>query len=118
MNCVTGFGIKFDAVCDKIFVIGIMIPAIIKYPILLINLIMEFIISYINIMSELKNNNPKSSILGKIKTAFLAVTLILAYAPCGKVNYFLIVALLTLILQIWTSIRYKIKDTNEDNKKK
>src|SRR5574344_737944 len=36
-NCISEFGIKLDCVCDKIFVIGLIIPSIAKYPILLIN---------------------------------------------------------------------------------
>ena len=118
LNCVTEFGVKLDAVCDKIFVLGIMIPAIIKYPILLLNLALELCISYINIQSEFKNNMPKSNIIGKIKTAFLSITLVLAYMPKSKYIYVLVASFITLILQILAYIKYKEKDMKEDNKKK
>ena len=117
-DCVTDFGVKLDAICDKIFVLGIMIPAIVKYPILLINLLLEVCISYINIMSEFKNNNPKSSAIGKIKTAFLSITLVLAYLPNVDGIYVLMAAIITFMLQIWAYIMYRERDIIEDKKKK
>lgn len=117
-NCVTEFGKKLDAVCDKIFALGLMIPAIIKYPVLSINLILEFCISYINVVSEFKNNNPKSNIIGKIKTVFLSITLVLAYIPDGSKLYVLVSSIVTSMLQIWAYLIYREKDINEDKKKK
>lgn len=117
-NCVSNFGVKLDAVCDKIFALGIMIPAIIKIPALFINLLLELGIGYVNIISESKNNHPKSNIIGKIKTAFLSITLVLVYIP-GKLNkYVLISASFTLLLQIFALIKYRIDDINKDKKKK
>ena len=117
-NCVTEFGKKLDAVCDTIFALGLMIPAIIKYPVLSINLILEFCISYINVVSEFKNNNPKSNIIGKIKTVFLSITLVLAYIPDGSKLYVLVSSIVTFMLQIWAYLIYREKDINEDKKKK
>ena len=105
LNCVTDFGVKLDAVCDKLFVLGIMIPAIIKYPVLLINLILEFCISYINIVSEFKKNNPKSSIIGKVKTVFLSITLVLVFLPHADKIYVLMASIATFMLQIWAYVR-------------
>lgn len=118
LDCVTDFGVKLDAVCDKIFVLGIMIPAIIKYPVLLINLLLEFCISYVNIASEFKNNNPKSNAIGKIKTVFLSVTLVLAYIPNVDSVYVLLLSIVTFMLQIWAYVKYRDKDLKEDIKKK
>lgn len=118
LNCVTDFGVKLDAVCDKIFTLGIMIPAIIKYPTLLINLFLEFCISYINIVSEFKHNKPKSSIIGKIKTVFLSITLVLAYLPKVSSIYVLMSAIVTFMLQIWAYVKYLERDIGEDKKKK
>ena len=117
-NCVSKFGIKLDAVCDKIFALGLMIPAIIKYPVLLINLLLELCISYINIISESKNNNPKSNIIGKIKTTFLSITLVLAYLPNVDNLYVLFFSIITFMLQIWAFVKYREIDTIKDNKKK
>ena len=118
LDCVTEFGIKLDAVCDKIFVLGIMIPAIIKYPILLLNLTLELCISYINVKSELKKNKPKSNNIGKIKTVFLSITLLLAYIPDNKLIYIILASFVTLLWQIWACIKYKENDINADRRKK
>lgn len=117
-DCVSEFGIKLDAACDKFFVLGIMIPSIINYPVLIINLLLEFCISYVNIISEAKKNNPSSNIIGKIKTVFLSITLILSYVP--NINYYIILgfSLITLILQVIALIKYRKTDIDKDKKKK
>lgn len=117
-NCVSSFGVKLDAVCDKLFALGIMIPAIIKYPVLLINLLLEFCISYINMLSELKNNNPRSSMLGKIKTAFLSITLVLAYLPDVNSIYVLMSSIVTFMFQIGAFVKYRESDAIKDKEKK
>ena len=117
-NCVTNFGIKLDAVCDKIFAFGIMAPAIIKYPVLIINFILELCISYINILSESKNNHPKSNMLGKIKTTFLSITLVLSYIPEIPNIYVLLSSIITSMLQIGAFVKYKECDMDKDNQKK
>ena len=117
-NCVTNFGVKLDAVCDKIFAFGIMAPAIIKYPVLIINFILELCISYINILSESKNNHPKSNMLGKIKTTFLSITLVLSYIPEIPNIYVLLSSIITSMLQIGAFVKYKECDMDKDNQKK
>ena len=117
-NCVTDFGVRLDAVCDKIFAFGLMLPAIIKYPILVINLILELCISYINLLSETKNNHPKTNMLGKIKTTFLSITLVLAYIPKFSSMYVLLSSIITAMLQIGAFVKYKENDIYKDNKKK
>ena len=117
-NCVTDFGVKLDAVCDKIFAFGIMIPAIIKFPVLIINLGLELCISYINILSESKHNNPKSNMLGKIKTTFLSITLVLAYIPKVSNIYVLLSSIITSMLQIGAFVKYKESDDYKDKEKK
>ncbi len=117
-NCVSKFGIKLDAVCDKLFALGLMIPAVIKYPVLLINLALEFCISYINIRSESKDNNPKSNMIGKVKTTFLSITLILAYLPEVDDIYVLLFSIITFTLQIWAFVKYRETDAIKDKEKK
>ena len=116
-NCVTEFGLKLDAVCDKIFALGIMIPAIIKFPVLLINLILEACISYINFSSFIKNNNPKSNSLGKVKTILLSITMILAYIPSVLSIYVLLASIITFMLQIGAFIEYRESDISKDREK-
>ena len=116
-DCVTDFGIKLDAVCDKIFALAVLIPAIIKYPVLIINLALEMCISYINISSEIKHNNPKSNLIGKIKTAFLSITLILSYIDNFEGIYVLMSSIITFTFQIWAFIEYRESDVGKDKKK-
>ena len=116
-DCVTDFGVKLDAVCDKIFAFGIMLPAIIKYPVLVINLVLELCISYINLLSESKNNHPKSNMLGKIKTTVLSITLVLAYIPKVPNIYVLLSSIATSMLQIGAFVKYKESDIDKDNQK-
>ena len=117
-NCTTEFGVKLDAICDKFFAFGIMVPAIIKYPVLLINLVLEFCISYINILSETKHNHPKSNMIGKIKTTFLSITLVLAYFPRVSSIYVLLSSIITAMLQIGAFVQYKESDDEKEKEKK
>ena len=116
-NCVSEFGIKLDAVCDKIFALGIMIPAIIKYPVLLINLVLEVCISYINLLSESKNNHPKSNMVGKIKTTLLSITMILAYIPDIYKLIILGASIFTFMFQILAFVKYRGIDIDKDKTK-
>ena len=117
-NCVSSFGIKLDAICDKIFAIGLMIPAMIKWPILLINLMLELCISYINLVSEFKNNHPKSNIIGKIKTTLLSITLILCYIPDIYKHLVLMSSIITFAFQILAFLKYREIDIDKDKMKK
>ena len=113
-NCVTDFGIKLDAVCDKFFALAILIPAIVRYPILVINFTLELCISYVNLLSELKNSHPKSNMIGKIKTVFLSITLILSYIPNVRSTYVLISSIFTFIFQIWAFVKYRKSNINKE----
>lgn len=117
-NCVSKFGIKLDAFCDKIFALGLMIPAIIYFPILIVNLALEICISYVNVISEVKHNNPCSIMVGKIKTSFLSLTLFLAYFPGINYEFILISSGITLGLQIVALVRYRNIDISKDLEKK
>ena len=117
-GCVTDFGIKLDAICDKFFALAVLIPAIIKYPVLVINLVLELCISYINMLSELKDNHPKSNLIGKIKTIFLSITLILSYMDNVDGIYILMASIITFTFQIWAFVKYRETDTVKDKEKK
>lgn len=117
-NCVSQFGIKLDAVCDKIFALGIMIPAIIRYKVLLINLISEICISYIILLSESKNNHPKSNMTGKVKTTLLSITLILVFFPSVDKIIILSASIITFMFQIVAFVKYREIDIDTDKRKK
>ena len=115
-DCGTDFGIKLDAICDKFFALAILIPAIIKYPVLSINFVLELCISYINMLAEIRDNHPKSNTIGKIKTIFLSITLVLSYMK--KVNglFVLMASIITFMLQIWAFVKYRENEVNKEKK--
>ena len=115
---VSEFGIKLDAICDKIFAMSLVIPAVFEFSILIFNLIMELAISYTNISSELKGNNPRTTFIGKIKTTILSITLILIYIPNVKFDVLFGASIITLIFQVITLVGYINIDANKDKKKK
>ena len=116
-NLTSNFGIKLDAVCDKIFAMSLVIPAFECY-ILLFNLILELAISYTNLLSESKGNKPRSTIIGKIKTTFLSITLVLVYIPNTNIKIIFISSIITIITQVITLIKYISIDIDKDKKKK
>ncbi len=116
-NCASTFGRKLDALCDKIFVIGLIIPSIFKFPILIINLFFELAISYVNVKSEVKNNEPKSIMSGKIKSAILFATLVLTYIPNVSTEILNFAVITTAIFQFAALIQYHKIDNLKDIKK-
>ena len=67
-NLVSKFGAQLDAMCDKLIVIGVIIPVCFQNYGLLLNLILELVISFTNVLASLKGIKPKSSMIGKLKT--------------------------------------------------
>ena len=117
-NYVSDFGVKLDAVCDKIFAMSLVIPAVFECYILLFNLILEIAISYTNLLSEAKGNHPRSTIIGKIKTTLLSITLILIYIPKIDIKIIFVASIVTIICQVITLIKYINIDMDKDRKRK
>lgn len=74
-NCESEFGGLLDAISDKIMVLLLVIPMLGSSKVLVVNFLLELGISLVNIKSKLEGNNPRSSIVGKIKTWGLFITL-------------------------------------------
>lgn len=117
-NYVSEFGVKLDAVCDKIFAMSLVIPTVFECYILLFNLILEIAISYTNLLSEAKGNHPRSTVIGKIKTTLLSITLILVYIPETNIKVIFISSIVTIICQVITLIKYISIDMDKDKKRK
>ena len=117
-NYVSDFGVKLDAVCDKIFAMSLVIPAVFECYILLFNLILEIAISYTNLLSEAKGNHPRFTIIGKIKTTLLSITLILIYIPKTDIKIIFVASIVTIICQVITLIKYINIDMDKDRKRK
>lgn len=87
------FGALLDAICDKIFIITLVLPILIKYSIALSGILfLEIVIAIINSYANLKGQETKSSYIGKIKTIILDFTIALYYFNliiANKVDIFL-----------------------------
>lgn len=112
---------KLDIISDKMYTLGLILPLLIANPITILpTLILEFAISTINTRAELNNNHPKSSMLGKVKTTFLYVTLTALYlAKCFNlpINALLPLLGITNITQAITAVQYKVSNDKEESKK-
>ena len=71
-------------------------------------------------LSEVKGNHPRSTMIGKIKTTLLSITLILIYIPItsNKITIIFIASIITMIFQVITLIKYISIDIDKDKKKK
>lgn len=83
-NIQSKFGADLDAICDKLMFLGLSLPLIVSNPLMLINFMMEGIISYVNILGRMKGMDTKTVFVGKVKTWFLSLTLGAGYL----VNFF------------------------------
>lgn len=121
-NVTSEFGATLDTVCDKLFILFVILPVFLKEPIYFFCiLLLELIISIINIYSKIKGKEPKSSILGKLKTIVLDCSVGLLY-----LNYLILIDskiiytffYLTIIMQIITIIGYLKSYIRKGKKKK
>lgn len=106
---VSKFGADLDAVCDKVMAFLLMIPLIFDAPILILNMVLEGLISFSNVKARIIGVDTKTIFIGKIKTCFLSVTLLLGYLTkiVGfSYNAFMVLALSTMLMQIKTYYDY------------
>ena len=78
-NLVSELGKDLDAICDKVFALSLLIAASLFKPILLCNIVAEIVIAVVNVREKIQNKNPKSLMVGKIKTWVLYPLLGLAF---------------------------------------
>lgn len=114
-------GADLDALCDKLLIGGIAIPMIVLNPVMIINIILEGLISIPNIKAKRKGQQPKSSYTGKVKTWVLSLTVLSGYIAALKgINLSLIESLLAItpatIMQVATLTGYVKRNKNEDKK--
>ena len=88
-NAISTFGKYLDAFVDKVFALTILISLIIKtviynnnFYLIIITIILELIISCINLYSFFKELKPSSTKWGKTKTIFLFSLLALLFLFC------------------------------------
>lgn len=77
---VSEFGALIDTICDKFFIFWIILPIIKTKPFLFMIIIsLEFCISVINGILKLRGKKVSSSIMGKVKTGVLDISVVFCY---------------------------------------
>lgn len=121
LNATSDFGKELDPIADKFFVGGILIPLIKYNPTIILNLLLELSIAAINSSSKIKGNNPKTNLIGKIKTWSLSSYMVANYytlfLPLNKYIFISLFAATTL-LQVGSASKYLIDDIKKDKQKK
>ena len=104
----TELGAKLDAVSDKFFSGGLLLTIATKFHLLFLNFGLELIISIISLFFYSKTKITKTLYVGKIKTWFLFVTVILGFiANYNKINIILnTFSIMTCILQLICILEY------------
>lgn len=97
-NVVSELGKKLDPISDKIYALSLMTPAIIlgNYP-MIITLVLEGLISFVNVYSDIKYKKTYTEKIGKIKTILLFPTMILGLLAT-KVPYLYVLFLPILVV--------------------
>lgn len=110
---VSEFGTLLDTICDKVFSLCIIIPVMqIAKSFFIIILIIEMIISAINMYLHVSGKSPKTSKFGKIKTIILDATLVLCYLSLiTSINERVVSACLVtaIVFQIIACVDYFVK---------
>ena len=108
-NSVNDFGRYLDAVVDKIFTLTLLIPVLSNY--LYLILILEALITVVNLYKFYKNLNPNTKYIGKVKTTFLFIligTLYLRKFVIFNDKYIFVLFIITILLQLITLISYNL----------
>lgn len=105
----TLFGSLLDTIADKALSIMLLIMLIDKIEILLVILILECIIAVINMITVGLRKKTSSSMLGKIKTWVISITIIFGYMyDFGFISdkFVFILSIATVVMQIFVAIGY------------
>lgn len=115
MNTISDLGKDLDAVTDKVFVGTLMISILLTNPIYIIPLVLEGTIAGVNINKKIKNRNPESHMIGKVKMTSLYTLIVLGFINMYISIPSILINLLytsTIGLQVLT-IRDYAKKSNE-----
>lgn len=118
LDAVSDFGKDLDPIVDKISAAGLALPLIFTNPLIILNIISELYITKYNVESKIKGNVPRTTILGKIKTASLSLSFLAAYVSIASnmISPVVVNALLssTFIIEYFTARQYKLIDEEKD----
>lgn len=116
LESTSDLGKDLDATTDKVFVGALMISLILTNPIYLIPFVLEGSIAGINIYKKIKDKNPESHMIGKVKMTSLYLLIALGFLNMYlKVPTELITTLFvsTVGLQTATAIDYSVTKSNK-----
>lgn len=72
-------GAKLDDIADKVFSIGLLLSLVFRFKSLIIVLLLEILIGGLNYYYHVKTNNTETLMIGKFKTTFIFITIILYF---------------------------------------
>ncbi len=120
-NATSEYGRLLDTISDKMFALGLILPFLFTNPLIILpSMLLEIVIGSVNVKSKVKQNNPHSTLLGKIKTNFLYISLTLLYLfKCLNLSITNLIPLIgiTNIFQGATALQYHIIDKKQDQNK-
>ena len=110
-NFVSELGKDLDAVCDKVFAGTLLLVASFFKPLLIINLILEAAIAFVNTIAKLNDCDPHSHLIGKAKTCVLYPLIGLGYLTSYMdiFGIFIFAFLMTTAMQLATTFTYIYK---------
>ena len=113
------FGAKLDAVCDKLLALSLLLLLFFFHHFFIYIFILETLIASFNLYTFYKTHVVQSLLIGKIKTWFIFITILLGYTDIlwPKVIPIRLFILLTLLLQFCSLIEY-IENYKNNSKKK
>ena len=115
------FGSTMDTIADKTLNIVLLLPLLSNNALAIIVLLEEVLIALMNAYGKFKGKHTRSSIIGKIKMWFLAISVILGYLYIFKSLPLFITNIsfvLTIIIELYVIIEYYLYLKNQDSKKK
>lgn len=120
-NAVSEFGRKLDAISDKVFALSVIVLSIVMgNSVMLLPLILECLITSVNVFAKCNGIEPKTNRIGKFKTASLFPTIIVGLAMMkvySLINIFVPLLVLSTRLQLQTLNSYINEYQEEYNKK-
>ncbi len=108
-NVVSDFGAKLDALADKVLALGLLILLILRNPMFFYVFILECLLASFNLYFYFKNKIALSLFVGKIKTWFIFISILLGFLDVLFPNYHVSISWFVYItcgLQIVTLISY------------
>lgn len=109
-NAVSNIGKTLDTIADKLFALTLLFLLTSKNKLLIVTIILELTIAFINIYKKYHNLKPKTLNVGKVKTFMLCVMIIsflLTYLSNVFNYFFVFFFILTTIFQIAAITQYK-----------